>query len=121
MENTIDITTVVENMRTSFVAWGVAYVFGLEVAIPGMEWVALPIIAELDKAVVKAILDLLSKSIIMEAFFINTAIRKASQAHDFISAVEARNALPPTASQEEYENAEKNQMAAFRSFVMVTE
>lgn len=117
---TIDITNVVENLRQSFVNWGVAYVYGLEVAMPGLEWVALPVISELDKTAIQAILDLISKSVIMEAFFINTTIRKASQAQDYVSAVDAKNSLPPTATKDEYEAAEKAEMSAFRNFVLIT-
>lgn len=117
---TIDITNVVENLRQSFVNWGVAYVYGLEVAVPGLEWVALPVISELDKTAIQAILDLISKSVIMEAFFINTTIRKASQAQDYVSAVDAKNSLPPTATKDEYEAAEKAEMSAFRNFVLIT-
>lgn len=117
---TIDITNVVEKLRQSFVNWGVAYVYGLEVAMPGLEWVALPVISELDKTAIQAILDLISKSVIMEAFFINTTIRKASQAQDYVSAVDAKNSLPPTATKDEYEAAEKAEMSAFRNFVLIT-
>ncbi len=117
---TVDITNVVESMRSSFVTWAVAYVYGAEIAIPGMEWVALPVISDIDKEMIKVILDLLTKSVIMEAFFINTAVRKASQAADYIDTINAKKNLPTTATQEEYENAEKAEMAAFRNFVMVT-
>lgn len=88
--------------------------------MPGLEWVALPVISELDKTAIQAILDLISKSVIMEAFFINTTIRKASQAQDYVSAVDAKNSLPPTATKDEYEAAEKAEMSAFRNFVLIT-
>lgn len=117
---TIDITATVSNLQDSFITWGVAYVFGLEIAIPGMQWVADPIISTLDKAAVKAILTFISKSVIMEGFFINTAIRKASQAEDYISAINVKKSLPTTATDQEYANAESKEMLAFRNFVMVT-
>ena len=117
---TIDITDTVEKLRQAWVDWGVAYVFGLEVAIPGWEWVALPIIADIDKAIIRAVLDSLSKSAEMGIFFLNTAIRKASQAKDFTDAVKAKNDLPTTATDEEYKKAEAAQMLAFRNFVMVS-
>lgn len=121
MSETIDITQVVEDLRASFVEWGVAYVFGLETALPGLEWLALPVIKEIDKAIIRSVLDFISKAPIMQAFFMNTAIRKSGEAKDFTAAVEAKNALPPTASQEEIEDAERKQMAAFRSFVILNQ
>jgi len=117
---TVDITDVVAKMQQSFVSWGTAYVYGLEIATPGLEWVALPVISELDKEAVKEILTLLSKSAEMQSFFMNTAIRKASQAQDFVGTIDAKNKLPPTATQKEFEDAERVQMAAFRNFVLVT-
>ncbi len=117
---TVDITDVVEAMRSAFVTWGTAYIFGLEIAIPGMGWLALPIIGDLDRALVRALLNLLSKSVVLEAFFLNTAIRKNSQANDFINAVNLKNNLPATATEAEYAYAESLQIAAFRDFVLLS-
>lgn len=117
---TIDITNVVENLRQVWVSWAVAYVFGLEAAIPGMAWIALPVISDVDKELLKIVFDFVSKSAEMQVFFMNTAIRKASQAKDFTDAVKAKNSLPPTASPQEFADAEKAQILAFRNFVMVT-
>lgn len=119
-DGTIDITNIVEALRSSFVTWATAYIFGLEIATPGLEWMALPVISTLDQAVVKEILTLLTKAAVMEAFFMNTAIRKASQAQDYIDAVNAKINLPSTATFEEFTNAEKAEMDAFRNFVRVT-
>lgn len=85
-----------------------------------MEWVALPVISDVDKEVLKLILDALSKSAVMGGFFVNTAIRKASQAADFVDAINAKDALPAGASADQVAAAEQNQMVAFRNFVMVT-
>lgn len=120
MSDTIDITDLVEKTRSTFVDWAVLYVYGLEIAIPGMEWVALPILREIDQAIIRAVIDALSKSVVMMSFFMNTAIRKASQAKDYVDAVNAKNNLPPTASAEEYKKAEQNEIVLFRNFVMVT-
>ncbi len=117
---TIDITNLVEQMRQSFVSWAVLYLFGLEASIPGMEWVALPVLSTIDKEILQVILDALSKSGIMMAFFLNTAVKKASQAKDFTDAANALDGLPPTATDEEYENAERNKILAFRNFVMLS-
>lgn len=117
---TIDITNVVEKLRSSWVSYMVLFIYGQEIAIPGMEWVALPVISDIDKEVLKIILDIVSKEAVMMGFFVNTAIRKASQAEDFVAAVNAKDALPDSASPEDFSTAEKNQMVAFRNFVMVT-
>jgi hypothetical protein len=117
---TVDITNVVEKLRETFVTWAVGYIYGLEVGIPGMGWVALPILSSLDKAAIKEILNILTRSAVMEAFFLNTAVRKADQARDYVDAVTAKLSLPNTATQEEYKNAENAEMDAFRNFVSFT-
>jgi hypothetical protein len=117
---TIDITNVVEKMRETFVTWATAYIYGEEIAIPGLEWVALPILSTIDKDVITAILNVLTNSVLMEAFFLNTAIRKASQAQNYVDAINAKNSLPPTASDAEYEKAEQAEMLTFRNFVMLS-
>lgn len=114
---TIDITNTVDNLKSTFVTWATAYIYGLEIAaVPAL---ATPIISDLDKALVKEILNLLTSAAIMEAFFLNTAIRKASQAQDYVDAINAKNKLPPTASQDEYAKAEALEVVAFRNFVML--
>jgi hypothetical protein len=117
---TIDITNVVESLRTAWVSWAVAYVFGLEVAIPGMAWVALPVISNIDRELLKLAFDFVSKSAEMQVFFLNTAVRKASQAKDFTDTVAKKNALPPSATDQEYADAEKAEILAFRNFVSLS-
>ncbi len=119
MSTEIDVTDIVEKARSTFVEWAVLYIFGLEVAIPGMEWVALPIVSTIDKEIIRLILTELSKSAVMGAFFLNTAIRKASEAADYVSAVDAKNSLPDDVSDEDYEKAERDEMAAFVLFATV--
>lgn len=117
---TIDITDLVEKMRSTFVMWASAYLFGLIILVPGLGWIAFPVISSLVKAAVNWGVTALSKAAVLEAFFLNTSIRKASQAQDYIEALSEKNALPPTASDKEYEDAEKKEMEAFRNFVRVT-
>ena len=114
---TIDITNTVESIKTTFVTAATAYIYGLEVA--AVPEVGLPIISQLDQAAVKGILNALTGWALLEAFFLNTAIRKASQAQDYVEAITAKNALPPTASQEVYAKAEAAEIAAFRNFVLL--
>lgn len=115
----IDITDLVEKTRSTFVDWATLYLFGLEVAVPGLEWVGLPIIQDIDKEIIREILNALSKAAVMQAFFMNTALRKASEAQDFVEAVDLIFSLPEDVSDDVYAKAEAAQMAAFRDFVSV--
>lgn len=117
---TIDITNLVSDIQTDFVKYGSQFVFADISAIPGMQWVLHPIIAPIIQMVIRAVMESLTKWAFMQAFFLNTAIRKASQAQDYVNAINYKKALPPSASQDEYEKAERAQMLAFRNFVMVT-
>jgi hypothetical protein len=119
MSKEIDITDVVEKSRQAFVDWGVDYIFGLGMAVPALRWLTLPVIRVVTRAIVKIILDEISQSVIMGAFFFNTAIRKASEAGDFVDAVNAKNALPEDVSDEEYKKFERAQMDAFITFASV--
>lgn len=116
---TIDITATVTAAQSAFVTWAVAFAYGEELLIPGLSWVALPIISDIDKEILREFFTAMASSIVMLGFFENTAIRKGLQAQDFLSATAAKNALPTTATDLEYKNAETAQMAAFRNFVMV--
>ena len=118
---TVDITATVENLRQAWVTWAVAFLYGEELTIPGLqEVVALPLVSDIDREVLRVILNALSNDMVMLGFFMNTAIRKASQAADFNNAVAAKNALPPTASTQEVLNAEQAKSLAFRNFVMLS-
>lgn len=116
----IDITDLVEKTRSSFVDWAVLYVYGIEVAIPGMEWVGLPIVKDIDQEVLRLIIDGLSKSLVMGAFFMNTVMKKATDADDFIAAVAAIQNLPKDVSDEDFKKYRLAQMDAFRNFVALT-
>ncbi len=118
---TIDVTDLAEQMRQSFVTWGVAFVFGEELAIPALAPIlAFPLAAAIDREAIKFILDLISKAEIQQAFFLNTAIRKASQAEDYLSAKRALEALPESTSDDEYKKAERFSNAQFRNLVLLT-
>lgn len=94
--------------------------FGLELSIPGLSWMALPVISSVDREVIKIILNALSESTVMEAFFMNTALRKASEAKDYVEAVKLKNELPEDVSDDEYEKYERKEMDAFINFVSVS-
>lgn len=117
---TIDLTDTVEAVRSSFVSLGTAFLIEGASKVPYLMWLNFPIIKQIFQYSVKYFLGKLSEWTAMQAFFMNTTLRKQGQARDFIAAVAALNALPKTASKEEYANAEKARMVAFRNFVMVT-
>jgi len=115
----IDITDLVEKSRTTFVDWAVAYMYGEEIVIPGLAWVALPVISDIDKEVLRLIVDELSKSVVMLGFFANTAIRKADQSQNFLEAEEALRNLPAGITSEGVRKLEAAKIAAFAAFVSV--
>lgn len=115
---TIDITDLVEKLKKTWIKWAVGLVVKTAQAyVPFLAW---PVVSQIFEFIVSQIVTIISNAAEMQGFFINTAIRKASQAKDFVDAVDAREALPPTATNEEYENAEAKQMLTFRNLVMVT-
>lgn len=115
----IDITNLAESMRETFVTWATGFVIAQAVATPGFQWLAFPVIDIFFKAVVTWILNVLTLSAVMGSFFLNTSLRKSSQAQDYLAALTAKNNLPPTASDDEYEKAEQAEIAAFNSFVVL--
>lgn len=117
---TIDITNVVTNMQSTFITLGSKYLMSLALAVPGVG----PILAWFGNALlapfINWVLTKLTEWTVMQAFFMNTAIRKASQAIDYNDSVKYKLSLPPTATDEEYANAEAAEMHSFYNFVMVT-
>ncbi len=122
MENggTVDITKLVEAIRSGFVSFGTTFVFTSLCALPGMNWLAFPVVRNLAQAAIKAVINALSKATEMEIFFLNTALRKNSQAREFVEAVQFKEDLPENATKEEYEKAERAQITAFRNFVRLS-
>lgn len=121
-QTTIDITDAVEKLRSTFVDWAVAAAFTEELAaVPELApFLALPIVSDIDKAAIRAVLDWVTKKTEMQAFFFNTVIRKSAQAQDFIDAVNAVGDLPKDASDATYLQKEKARALAFSNFVRIT-
>jgi hypothetical protein len=120
-QTVIDVTDLVEKTRSAFVDWAVAFIYGEELAIPGLgPIIALPVIGDLDRLVIKLIVDALSKHLVMQAFFFNTALRKAAQAQDFVDAANALESAPKDMSNDEYKKLEFARAGAFRNFVTLT-
>ncbi len=119
IQDTIDITDFIEKARQTFVIWAVDYVFAQAMLIPGLQWMALPVVSSLIKLIIERIAIVLSKAAVMQAFFMNTVLRKSSQAKDYIDAVNSKLELPDTATDAEYERAERHEIDAFNSFVIL--
>jgi hypothetical protein len=117
---TIDITNLVVTLRNTWIRWATKLVISAASSTIYTAWLKWPVVGTLFEMLVKMGVTAIANGLEMQGFFLNTAIRKASQAEDFIAANDALNALPPTVTDEEYENAEKREMAAFRNFVRVT-
>jgi hypothetical protein len=117
--NVVDITNVAESMRGTFVTWAINYLYAQAVVTPGFTWLSLPIISSVFRSGLTYLLNILTVSAVMDAFFINTSIRKASQAQDYVDALTLKNGLPTTVSDAEYEKAEQAEIAAFNSFVVL--
>lgn len=96
------------------------YLIGLALAIPGLGPFVYWLIKTFAGTVLDWILNALTKWEVMQAFFLNTAIRKASQAQDYVDMVNKKNSLPENATDAEYEKAEAAEIAAFTAFVSVT-
>lgn len=118
--DTIDITDLVNNARTTFVVWAVDYVFIQISATPALAWLNLPVISNIARAVVEKIAVWLANSGVMGAFFLNTIEKKPAQARDYISLVRIKQNLSPDASDEDYAKAEQNEITAFNNFVLLT-
>lgn len=110
----VDLTDLVETMRTTFVTWSVNTIFAQTVATPGLQWLALPIISSIYRAILTKIVGMVSKEAAMQLFFMNTAIRKSTQSKDYVDAVRAKQGAK---TYEEFEKAEQYEIQAFNNFV----
>lgn len=120
-DGTVDITNLVESLKSTWIAFTTKAVMTGLVAIPYVGWFfAWPGVNQITEFFVDKGVTFAGNTMEMGGFFLNTAIRKAGQATDFLSAVAAKESLPPTVSDEDYLRAEQAQMAAFSNFVRVT-
>lgn len=113
----VDITNLVELLRSSFVTWAVGFLFGATIATPGFAWLALPVISSIYSGILRWILNYLSNAAVLEAFFLNTAMTKAGQATDYVNAVQHKLGLPQDVSEVDYAKAEQAEIDAFTLFV----
>lgn len=116
---TVDITNLVSSMQSTFVTWASNLAFAAIIAVPGLSFLGLPIISSILKYALSWVIGKIAADAALEAFFLNTAIKNASNAVDYVDAVNAKNSLPETATDAEYALAEKQEMDAFRNFVVI--
>ncbi len=114
---TIDITDLVNAMGDSFDRYALNIAFTNLAASPYFFWVSLPVFSSLTKALLDIAIGKLSKSGIMQTFFLNTAIKKPSQAKDYVQIVQKRKAAK---SKDELERLEKDEMQYFSNLVRIT-
>lgn len=119
MIDSIDITDLVEKMRTTFVSIETEAAFVALSSVAGFQWLKLPVISSIAKKMIEVVISGLSKRSVMMAFFTNTAIRKSSQAQDYVDAVNAKENLGDV-TDEIYEQYEIREISAFNNFVRVT-
>lgn len=117
---TIDLTDAVEKMRVTFTTLGKVFLYECLCSIPyvGVGFKA-PIISTIVKLGINWALDKLGSWSVMQAFFMNTALRKTSQAFDYVDAVNEKLKLVGVTN-EVYKLAEKKEMDTFINLVMVT-
>lgn len=120
MSDTIDLTPVVDSLKEGFVLASEAHIIAIAMATPGVGPFASWIIQNLLRHFIRWSLERLADSIGMQAFFLNTAIRKSRQAEDYVKAVEAINALPDNVSDVTYREAELAKIGAFHNFVRIS-
>jgi hypothetical protein len=116
----VDITDLVDALKSAFIDWAVGFVFGLTIAQPLFSWLALPVINSIYRLILKGIIGWLANSAEMAGFFLNTALKKSGQAKDFVDAVNLLKNLPKNVSDAEYAKAEQNQIDAFNALVRIT-
>lgn len=119
-DGTIDITNLVASLQSTFIKWADTFVYGELLTIPYMQWVALPVVSWIVQSMINWIVSKLVGSAVLEAFFINTAIRKASQAQDYVTAKDAVTNASPDIKDADYEALEKAEVLSFRNFVLLT-
>lgn len=119
MNKVIDITDLVEKLRSAFVETASSAVFAAALALPGMGWLATPFVSFFAKKIIGGVVWLVSELPMMGGFFLNTAIRKSSQAGDFVDATHELDNLPDTCTDEEYANAENKKSTAFYNLVVL--
>lgn len=121
-DGTIDITDAADKLESTFEVGASNFLKSELLTLPPpLNLIfAFPPVKFLTDKIIEFLIGKLGKWIEMRAFFMNTAARKASQSSDYLNAVHYKLNLPPTATEEEYEKAEQNEMVAFSRFIRFT-
>lgn len=116
----VDITQLSLALKDTWVLIEVAASLAGIAAIPGMQWVSLPFVNKIFSYILNWLFSKAAQRLYDFGFFKNSAIRKASQAHQFIDAINTKNSLPANISQEEFKKYERIQMDQFRYLVVLS-
>jgi hypothetical protein len=117
MSDTIDITILVENMRSTFVTMALKLIYTQAATVPWLLWINTPIIHSMVDKFLNWVLDAITQWEVMQAFFLNTAIRKSLQSKDYTEAILYKNNLPTNATAEQFKKAEQYEIDTFNNFV----
>ncbi len=118
-DGTIDLTDVIEKMKTTFVLAAKDYLVLQALAVPGLGTIAAWFVRVLGSAAIDWTLNKLANWTVMQAFFLNTAMRKLSQAKEYVIAVNEKENLSD-ASEVDYEKAERKEIDLFIDFVRIS-
>jgi len=114
-----DITALSDKLGSTFESWAVSFLLREITSISGLVWLSWPILNPLLTFFLTRVISRLCRSIEMRSLFFHVAIRKAESAQRYLNAKMTLENLPPTATDDEYEQAEKLAMAAFCSLVTI--
>ena len=115
----VDVTATVQALGDSFISWGTKYILTNLISVPAFSWLGLPIIKSLAEAAIRGVLIVLVRSVVMEAFFMSTAVRTNLKTSLYLAAVNKKRALTGAASEQEYLNAERIEIDYFRELVVL--
>lgn len=118
MNNTIEIDSFVQKALATWIAWASGLVEGwLFTAVPALN---IPIVRSIIKKIIEWLVRRYSEKTEKAAFFFNTKVRATDQAKDFEALVDKVEALPDDVSDEEWERAEREKLAAFEQLMSLT-
>lgn len=125
MNTVIDITDLVKAMTDTSIDLETKAAMA---AISATPWIAAifafpvfgPLLLGLVQTGVQKIISTIMNGIRQQAFFFTTSVRIASEAHDFINAVNVLASLPDTTSEADYAKAENDREAYFNALVILT-
>lgn len=113
--DTIDIEDFANRVKQDLVTFFTNLVWAnISVAVP---WLNIPIVRDIIKAFIEAIILFLATTGGLAAFIINTKVFTTDQAKDYTNAIADLMALPEDVSDEEWDKAERRANHAFAQMV----